>query len=163
MPLAPRRQRGGYFAVDADAPGPVVARQKYRVRFSDVDPMAILWHGRYARLFEQASEDLGRACGIGYADFHRERLAAPIVQLHLDYFAPIVLGEEVAIAAKMVWSDSARINTEFTVHKESGVLSAAGYTVQMLIDQTGAPLLASPPLLEACRRRWRSGEFRAMQ
>jgi acyl-CoA thioester hydrolase len=163
MPHAPRRQRGGYFAADADAPKPLIARQKYRVRFSDVDPMAVLWHGRYARLFEQASEELGRACGLGYADFHRERLQAPIVQLHLDYFAPITLGEEVTIVAKMVWSDSARINTEFEVHKESGVLAAAGYTVQMLIDATGMPLLASPPLLENCRARWRGGEFRGMQ
>lgn len=163
MPLAPRRKKGGYFAVDAEAPRPLIARVKYRVRFSDVDPMAVLWHGRYANLFEQASEELGRACGMGYADFHREKLQAPIVQLHVDYFAPIVLGEEVAIAARMIWGEGARVNTEFEIHKESGVQAAAGYTVQMLIDETGMPLLASPPLLENCRRCWRSGDFRAMQ
>ena len=89
---------------------------------------------------------------MGYADFHRERLQAPIVQLHLDYFAPIILGEEVTIVGKMIWSDSARINTEFEIHKESEVLAAAGYTVQMLIDASGMPLLASPPLLEKLSR-----------
>jgi acyl-CoA thioester hydrolase len=163
MPQAPRRQKGGYFAVEADAPRPLIARVKYRVRFSDVDPMAIVWHGRYTKLFEQASEELGLACGLGYADFYRERLQAPIVQLHLDYFAPIVLGEEVAIVGRMIWTDSARINTEFEVHKESGVLAAAGYTVQMFIDASSMPLLASPSLLEKCRARWRGGEFRGMQ
>ena len=163
MTQAMRRKKGGYFAVDADAPRPLIARLKYRVRFSDVDPMAVLWHGRYANLFEQASEELGRACGLGYADFHRERLGAPIVQLHVDYFALIVLGEQVVIAAKMLWSDSARINTEFEIRRESGVQAAAGYTVQMLIDESGKPLLASPPLLETCRRRWRGGEFHGIQ
>jgi len=163
MPQAPRRQRGGYFAPGDGAPSPLIARLKYRVRFSDVDPMAVLWHGRYPKLFEQASEELGRSCGMGYADFHRQRLRAPIVQLHLDYFAPIVLGEEVAIAAKMVWCEGARINTEFEINKETGVQAAAGYTVQMLIDESGEPLLASPPLLEACRARWRAGDFRGMQ
>ena len=63
----------------------------------------------------------------------------------------------------MVWGEGARINTEFEVHKESGVQAAAGYTVQMLIDESGKPLLASPPLLETCRGRWRRGEFRALQ
>jgi acyl-CoA thioester hydrolase len=163
MAQSPRRKKGGYFSVPADAPKPLIARVKYRVRFSDVDPMAVLWHGRYANLFEQASEELGRACGMGYADFHREKLQAPIVQLHADYFAPIVLGEEVMIRAKSIWGDGARINTEFEIHKESGEMAAAGYIVQMLIDESGMPLLASPPLLENCRRRWRGGEFRAMQ
>jgi acyl-CoA thioester hydrolase len=163
MPAMPRRKRSGYFEVEADAPKPLIARQKYRVRFSDVDPMAILWHGRYTKLFEQASEELGKACGLGYADFYRHKLQAPIVQLHVDYFAPIRLGEEAAITAKMIWSDSARINTEFEIHKDSGALAAAGYTVQMLVDQTGMPLLASPLLLETCRGRWRKGEFRELQ
>jgi acyl-CoA thioester hydrolase len=158
-----RRQRGGYFPSSADFPGPLIARVKYRVQFSDVDPMAVVWHGRYARLFEQASEELCRSCGMGYADFHREGLRAPIVQLHLDYFAPLVLGEEVSIAAKMIWCEGARINTEFEIKKETGAQSATGYTVQMFIDEAGMPLLASPPLLETCRRRWRSGEFRGLQ
>ena len=163
MANAPRRQRGGYFSVKADAPRPLIARLKYRVRFSDVDPMAVVWHGRYAKLFEQASEELGRSCGMGYADFRRERLQAPIVQLHTDYFAPIVLGEEVAITGKLIWSEGARINSEFEIQKETGIRAATGYTVQMFIDESGTPLLASPSLLEKCRARWRSGEFRGMQ
>ncbi len=73
----PRRQKGGYFPVDADAPAPLIVRVKHRIRFSDVDPMAVLWHGRYAQLFEQASEEIGRTCGLGYADFHRDRLRRP--------------------------------------------------------------------------------------
>jgi len=158
-----RRQRSGYFPIEADSPAPLIARLKYRARFSDVDPMAVVWHGRYANLFEQASEELGRRTGLSYADFHRSKLQAPIVQLHVDYFAPIVLGEEVTIAAKLLWCEAARINTEFEIHRASGVLAAAGYTVQMLIDESGAPLLATPPLLENCRRRWRSGEFRELQ
>jgi len=165
MAQTSRRRRGGYFSAQAetDAPLPLIKRVKHRVRFSDVDPMAILWHGRYANLFEQASEELGRSCGLGYRDFHRERLQAPIVQLHVDYFAPIVLGEEVIIVGKMIWSEGARINTEFEVIKETGLPAASGYTVQMFIDETAAPLLASPALLETCRARWRSGEFGAMQ
>jgi acyl-CoA thioester hydrolase len=154
-----RRRRGGYFGNSQGVPGALVARVKRRIQFSDVDPMAILWHGRYANLFEHASEELGRACGLGYGDYYREKLRAPIVQLHVDYFAPVTLGEEVTIIAKMVWDEGARINTEFEVVKESGTTAATGYTVQMFVDEAGEALLGTPPILERCRRRWRDGEF----
>jgi acyl-CoA thioester hydrolase len=158
-----RRQRGGYFPFQPDTPAPLIIRLTHRVRFSDVDPMAILWHGRYANLFEQANEELGRICGLSYADFRREQLMAPIVQLHLDYFAPVVLGENVAIIGKMIWNDAARIDIEYEIQKENGTLAAAGYTVQMFVDQSGTPLMASPSLLEICQKRWRAGEFGSLK
>jgi acyl-CoA thioester hydrolase len=154
-----RRRKGGYFSPPPDAPAPLIIRLKHRVRFSEVDPMAILWHGRYANLFEQANEELGRACGLSYADFRREQMMAPIVQFHVDYFAPVVLGENVAIIGKMIWNDAARIDIEYEIQKETGALAAAGYTVQMFVDPSGTPLMASPALLEICQKRWRAGEF----
>ena len=45
-PVTPRRRRGGYFPVEEGSPGPVVVRISHRVRFSDVDLMGVLWHGR---------------------------------------------------------------------------------------------------------------------
>jgi acyl-CoA thioester hydrolase len=155
----PRRQKRGYFPPDPAAPKPLVVQLNQRIRFSDVDPMGILWHGRYAKLFEQANEELGRVCGMSYPDFKRERLMAPIVQLHVDYFAPVTLGEQVTIIGRMIWSQGARMDIEYEVRKETGDLAAAGYTVQMFVNETGAPLMAPPPLQEAARARWRSGEL----
>ena len=99
---------------------------------------------------------------MGYADFYREKIQCLIVQLHVDYFAPVVLGEEVEIVARSIWGEGVH-EYGIEIRKESGVVAAAGYTVQMLIDASKMPLLASPPLLENCRRRWLGGEFRAMQ
>lgn len=159
MIKAPRRLKGGYFPIDPAAPSPLMVTLKHRVRFSQVDAMAIMWHGRYAELFEAGNEELGRFCGMGYPDFIRERLQAPIVQLHVDYFAPLTLGETVSIMARMIWADGARSNIEYEIRRENSILAATGYTVQMFIDETGTPLMADPPLLEACRRRWLAGEF----
>jgi acyl-CoA thioester hydrolase len=158
MIQSPRRKRGNYFAVNPESPKPLVVRVKHRIRFSEVDAMAVTWHGRYAQLFEEANEELCRAVGMGYADFHRERLQAPIVQLHVDYFAPTVLGEIVTVVGRLLWAEGARINMEYEVLK-ANTAAAHGYTVQMFVDSSGTPLLASPPLLETCRRRWAHGEF----
>ena len=56
-----------------------------------------------------------------------------------------------------------RINMEYEILKENCVLAAAGYTVQMFVDASGAAMLASPPLLERCRKRWSAGEFGPMR
>lgn len=162
MNQPPRRKTGGYFPTLPDAAPPLAVRLQHRVRFSDVDPMAVLWHGRYTQLFEQANEELGLLCGLGYADFKRERLMAPIVQLHVDYFAPVTLGERVSIGGKMIWTESARLNIEYEIHKENGTLAASGYTVQMFVDHSGAPLMACPAILEACLKRWRACEFASL-
>jgi acyl-CoA thioester hydrolase len=159
MAHLPRRQKGGYFPISRDAPAPLTVRLKHRTRFSEADPMAVLWHGRYAQLFEQANEEITRSCGLGYSDFHRERLRAPVVQLHVDYFAPILLGEQVTITGKMIWDEAARLNIEYSIHKELGPLAATGYTVQMFVGEDGVPLLVCPPMLEKCLTRWRAGEF----
>jgi len=155
----PRRQKGGYFPQQDGAPPPVVVRLTQRIRFSDVDPMAILWHGRYAKLFEQANEEIGRLVDMSYPDFQRDRILAPIVQLHVDYFSPCKLGELVTIIGKMVWSEGARMDIEYEIRHEAGPLAATGYTVQMFVDESGQPLLASPAMQERCRKRWLAGEF----
>jgi acyl-CoA thioester hydrolase len=159
MTNSSRRRKGGYFLTDPDAPAPLVVRLTERIHFSDVDPMGVLWHGRFAKLFEKANEALGAVCEMTYADFYREHIRAPIVQLHVDYFAPVPLAEEVQIIGKMIWSDAARMDIEYEVRNRDGTLAATGYTVQMFVDSDGIPLLAPPAMQEKCRRKWRAGEL----
>jgi len=158
-----RRKRGGYFSIVPETPQPVEVRLRRRIHFSDADAMGVLWHGRYALLFEEANEELGRRCGMTYADFFRERLRAPIVQFHVDHFAPVRLGEEVTVTGRLIWDDGARINIEYEVVREDGTVAATGFTVQMFSDEAGEPQLASPPLWERCRQRWRNGDFASLQ
>ena len=136
-----------------------MVRVKRRVRFGDVDLMGVLWHGRYAAFFEEANEELCRLLGMSYAEFQRERIMAPIVQFHVDYFASAVLGEEVTTIGRMLFNESARVNIEYEMHKENGALAAAGYTVQMFVDETGEPLMAPPAIQLACRQRWLAGKL----
>ncbi|MFA5362110.1 MAG: acyl-CoA thioesterase [Candidatus Omnitrophota bacterium] len=155
-----RRKKGNYFAPIPGAPAPVTVSLQRRVSFSEVDPMGIVWHGRYPQYFEEGFAALGRMCGFSYQDFYRAGLRAPIVQMHIDYFAPLVLDEEVIIEAGLLWSEGARIHIEYALYKENGTLAAAGYTVQMFTDAVrGVPLLVSPPLIEECRRRWKKGDL----
>jgi acyl-CoA thioester hydrolase len=155
-----RRQKGGYFEQSEGAPVPLVVRIRRRVSFSETDVMGIAWHGRYPVFFEEASAELGRRCGLSYKDFAEASLRAPIVQFHTDYYRPLALDEEFTVVASLVWSEGARLNTEYTLIDGKGGIAATGYTVQMLVDSvSGEPCFTSPDLLERCRRRWKRGEF----
>jgi len=154
------RRRKKYFEQELGVPKPIVVEVKHRVRFNEADPMAIMWHGRYPLLFEEASEELGRRCGMTYRDFFEAGLRAPIVELHIDYYQPLVLDEEFTVRASLIWHEGARLNTEFHIIKQDGGLATSAYTVQLFTDhQTGEPCILSPAMLERCRRRWKAGEF----
>ncbi|HSQ77321.1 MAG TPA: acyl-CoA thioesterase [Nitrospirota bacterium] len=155
-----KRKKTTYFDRVPGAPDPVVVEMKRRVRFNEADPMAIVWHGRYPLFFEEASEELGRLCGMSYKDFFEAGVRAPIVELHIDYFQPLFLDEEFTIRASLIWHEGSRMNTEFQLIKQNGSLATSGYMVQLFSDhRTGEAYMVSPELLERCRQRWKAGEF----
>ena len=59
------RRKAPYFERSEGSPEPVLVTLRRRVQFSEVDALAIVWHGRYAGYFEEASSELGRRCGFG--------------------------------------------------------------------------------------------------
>jgi len=153
------RRKKNYFPVLPGSPHPLAARVTRRVSFSEVDAMAVAWHGRYAYYFEEAYAELTRKCGLGYEDFFKAGLRAPIVQFHVDYFRSLFLEEEITVEARLIWDEGARINMEYTIYKADGTIAATGYTVQMFIEENGAVCLTMPKLFESCRNKWQRGEF----
>ncbi|MCK5676002.1 MAG: acyl-CoA thioesterase [Verrucomicrobia bacterium] len=154
------RRKKKYFKREAGVPKPLVYSFQRRARFGEVDAMAVMWHGHYATLFEEASTELRRMSGLGYEDFFTAGVYAPIVQLHVDYFSSLLLDELFTVTATMLWTDAARINIEYTITKEDGTLAATGYTTQLFSSaKTGEPCFTLPPLLEKQQKRWRGGEL----
>ena len=154
------RRKKQYFKREPGVPEPLLYSFQRRARFGEVDAMAVMWHGHYATLFEEASTELRRLCGLGYDDFFDAKVYAPIVQLHVDYFQSLLLDELFRVTARMFWSDAARINIEYEVHKEDGSLAATGYTVQLFSSAlTGEPCYTMPKLLERQQERWLAGKL----
>jgi acyl-CoA thioester hydrolase len=134
----------------------VASRQ---VRFEEVDSLGIVWHGRYSSYFEDARVALGDRFGIGYMDFYRNGVAAPIRKLHIDYFLPLRFQEPFTIEAILHWTEASRLNIEFVLRNRDGAVTTTGYTVQMMLDAAGNLLLVPPPFYRDFMERWRRGEF----
>ena len=158
------RREQSYFTSNENDPAPLVHTLKDRVRFGEVDAMGIVWHGRYPFYFERSSAELCRRIGLTYDAYNKSNILAPLVQFHIDYFAPLVLDEEFTVRSRMVYSEGARINTEFLARKENGDMAVTGWTVQMFIDaDSRAHILVSPPIWKTCQENWRSGKYKCLQ
>ncbi len=153
-----RRCSKNYFQREPGAPAPLSVTVTRRLQFSEVDALAIAWHGRYMAFFEEAANELAHKTGLTYAAYREAGIGAPIAQLHVDYFQPLLLDEKFSITASMIWCEAARLNIEYRILNAAGECTAAGYTVQMFytLDKR-EPLWLVPPLVETMRQKWRAG------
>ena len=130
-----------------------------KVRFEEVDPLGIVWHGRYASFFEDARTALDAAFGIGYMDFYLKGIFAPIKKMHVDYHLPLKFEEVFTIEAILHWTEAARINHEFIITNAEGRVATTGYTVQMMLDGNGDILVVPPPFYRDFCEKWKNGKL----
>lgn len=126
------------------------------VRFSEIDSMRRVWHGSYVTYFEDGRESFGRHYpGIGYADMQRAGIYAPIYDLHVRYYAPLVINDRAEIHTTYVWHAGARLDYTYQVYRESDhTLCAEGSTVQLFIDPAGALMVDCPDYYTQWQERY---------
>lgn len=155
-----RNKKYEFFERLPQAPPPVTATIERQLQFHEMDPADIAWHGQYPAFFEQAQAAIGRKCGLTFSVLKKHNLLAPIRQIHIEYLRVLSFDEPFTVTASMIWSDGARINTEYVIRKEDSTVAAWGYTVQLFMDAvTHEPYLTDPDFLADLRIKWRSGEF----
>ena len=91
---------------------------RVRVKFSEIDSMRRVWHGAYVTYFEDGRESFGRHYpGIGYAGMQRSGIYAPIYDLHLRFYAPLVLDDVAVVHTRYVYHPGARLDFEYKVYR----------------------------------------------
>ncbi len=99
------------------------AEVEIQVQFYDVDALQVVWHGHYAKYFEHARCALLDSIGYGYAQMRDSGFAWPVIDLHVRYAQPAVLGQRIIVRAELVeWEQRLRI--EYPHHRR-GERSAA--------------------------------------
>lgn len=129
-------RRKAYFPTPVDSPAPLRHTVGRTVRFEEVDPMNIVWHGRYPGYFEDGRVALGDMYGIGYMDLYKHGIAAPIKKMQVDYIKPLHFGETFSIETLLHWTEAARMNYEFIIRNKKGEITTTGCTVQLFMQGT---------------------------
>lgn len=152
--------RDKIFKTDPSYPQPLTAEIKRKVRFDELDPLAIVWHGNYASFFEEARIALGDSYSIGYMDFANNNTIIPLKKFHADYCAPLEFGKEYTVKAFLHFNPAARLDFSYEIYDASGRLMTTGYTVHMLLDKQNNILVVKPPFFEDFCQKWQRGEIK---
>ncbi|MBN1926984.1 MAG: acyl-CoA thioesterase [Prolixibacteraceae bacterium] len=125
------------------------------VRFSEVDSMAVVWHGNYVKYLEDGREAFGREFGMGYNDVFEKGFMTPIVKLDINYTKQTKYGEQVVIETKFVRTDAAKIIFDYKIWRKSDnavVLKAR--SIQVFIDLKGEMEISNPEFYIQWQRKF---------
>ncbi|MGB4655031.1 MAG: acyl-CoA thioesterase [Bacteroidales bacterium] len=111
------------------------ATKEIEIRFSEVDSMGIVWHGAYAKYFEDAREAFGKKYGIGYLDIKRNGYYAPLVNLDFSFKKPLTYGDKAIVEAIYEPCAAAKIKYKYNIFDLSQkIVIATGSSVQVFLN-----------------------------
>ena len=117
-------------------------------QFYDLDPMQVVWHGNYARFFEQARCALLNKIGYSYPEMDQSGYMWPIVDMQVKFVRPIRFAQVVRVEASLVDYEN-RLKISYRCYdKLSGEVLTKAHTVQVaVLSASGELCLESPAIL----------------
>jgi len=145
------------FKTIKDAPQEITVSTIRKVRFNEVDPMGIVWHGCYASYFDDARKQLGDRYGFSYKSLMQEGVKTPIKHFFADYILPLTFDESFEVFATLYWSDAVRLNLSYEVYNSEKQLATKGYSVQLFMDSNNELCFEFPDSVKTFREKWKKG------
>lgn len=131
----------------------LVSVKELDIRFSEVDSMGIVWHGNYARYFEDGREAFGREFGLGYMDIFDAGFYAPLVDLHFQFKKTLQYRQKMRIETVYVPSEAAKIIFSYTLFNEKNELVTTGSSVQVFLDRNYNLVLFNPDFYQIWKEK----------
>jgi acyl-CoA thioester hydrolase len=130
------------------APARWSAEVELQVQFFDLDPMEIVWHGRYVKYLETVRCALLDSIGYNYVEMKASGYAWPIVDLHVRYVGSATFSQKLKLRASLVeWENRLKIDYLITDATSGRRLTRAS-TTQVAVDMaTREMCFVSPPIL----------------
>lgn len=133
----------------------LITKTEVRIRFSEIDPLGIVWHGTYVKYFEDGREDFGRKYDLNYLDYFKAGLITPIVKLDVNYKKDLKYGESIIVETRYVDSPAAKIIFKYRLYRASdNELVTTGSSTQVFLNEKRQLLLTIPPMFEAWKLKW---------
>jgi acyl-CoA thioester hydrolase len=118
-----------------------------KVRFCEVDPYEVVWHGHYISWFEVGRNELASRFGLDPEQLKAQGLMAPVVDLSCKFKLPAKYDDEVIIQTTMQRSETAKLIFHYTVMRDKEML-VEGSTTHVLTDLKGTMLYQVPPAVQ---------------
>lgn len=125
----------------------LIASDKIKIPFHDLDPGNVVWHGRYLKYFEIVRTLLFEGIGYSFDEMTDSGILWPVVDLNIRYVRPLLLNQEVRVTACLKeWE--LRLVVEYEIMDEQGSICTKARTVQAPVDaDTHELVFGSPHIL----------------
>jgi acyl-CoA thioester hydrolase len=134
---------------------PLRSVKEIDVRFSELDPLNVVWHGNYIKYFEDGREDFGYKHNISYSDIRNAGVMAPIVSVNCNYKRFVRYGDKLQIETTYKYSPAAKIILEYVIRRiPNNEIIAEGSTTQVFTDFEGNLLLIPPQFFTDWKLKW---------
>jgi len=124
-----------------------------RVRFTETDPLGIVWHGNYIQYFEDGREAFGREHGISYLEQKANGYTSPIVKSTCEHKLPLRYGDVATIKTIFVPSRAAKMIFKYKIYNPEGKEVCVGETIQVFLNEDGKLSLTMPEFFAKWREK----------
>lgn len=126
-----------------------------KIRFSEIDAMRVVWHGAYAKYFEDAREYFGNTYGLSYTLIEENGYFAPIVDLSFQYKKPLTYGMMPEITITYSFTEAAKIVFDYEIRNAATQeIMVTGHSVQVFMDRNYELVWINPPFYEEWKNKW---------
>ena len=125
-----------------------IAETETQIEFFDLDPMEIVWHGRYVKYLEMVRGVLLDTIDYNYPQMKASGYVWPVIDMHLRYVAPAIFGQRLKLRAEIVeWEH--RLKIDYLIRDAaSGRRLTRASTTQVAVEiATREMCFVSPPVL----------------
>lgn len=127
----------------------------FRVRFSEVDSVRIVWHGNFLKYFEDGRDAWANEFDFDFMEvYEKHGLLMPLASSRMDYKYALRYNEVGIVETTFVNSPAAKMIFRYKIYNEDRTqLKATGETVQVFMDADHVLQLNTPPFFEAWKQK----------
>jgi acyl-CoA thioester hydrolase len=104
------------------------------IEFHDLDPMKVVWHGNYIKLFETGRRALLDKVGYDYYEMEKSGYAFPVIEVSAKFLGSLRFKDTAVIKAVLVEYEN-RLRIEYEIRNaKTGLVTTRGLTTQMAVN-----------------------------
>jgi acyl-CoA thioester hydrolase len=124
-------------------------------RFSEVDSMAVVWHGNYIKYIEDGREAFGDQFGLAYYDVYNYGYMTPIVKVDMDYKNMVHYGDELLVETEFIPTDAAKIIFKYKIYNQTtNKLVLTAMSIQVFINKEYELMVTCPEFFIEWKNKW---------
>ena len=126
------------------------------VKFSEADPLCIVWHGHFIRYFEDGREAFGEKYGLKYLDFYRKNIVVPIININCDYKRILRYGHRIRLETTYEDTPAAKLLFRYAIYDaNTNERVAQGSSMQVFMHREALELMLTlPEYMIEWKKKW---------